>query len=101
MHSISNIVSIKDVVLKLTSQVGPQLLGNRSFYGVFVLSMGCCIFCWYKGFRHTTETDLVLCLLVLIFSIAMQNFVAITLAIVENMTLKYTKRLLLRCIHHF
>ena len=31
-----------------------------SFGGVFVLSMGCWMFCWYTGFRHGTESELVL-----------------------------------------
>ena len=30
------------------------------FGGVFMLSIDCCILCWYKGFRHRTELDLVL-----------------------------------------
>ena len=30
------------------------------FGAVFVLSIGCLIFCWYKGFRHRTESDPVL-----------------------------------------
>ena len=28
------------------------------FGGVFVLSIGFQIFCWYKGFRHRSESDL-------------------------------------------
>ena len=41
--------------------IGPQSLWNWSFGGVFVLSIGFQIFCWYKGFCHRTESDL-LCL---------------------------------------
>ena len=32
------------------------------FGGMFVLSIGCLIFCWYRGFRHSIDSDLVLCL---------------------------------------
>ena len=33
------------------------------FGGVFVLSIGFRIFCWYRGFRHRSESDLLLFLL--------------------------------------
>ena len=36
----------------------------EAFGGIFVLSIGFWIFCWYKGFRHGTESDLLLFLLV-------------------------------------
>ena len=39
--------------------VGPQSLCNRNYGGVFVLSTGCWIFCWHKGFRNRTESDVV------------------------------------------
>ena len=44
----------------------PKSTSNRCvievFCGVFVLSIGCWIFCWYRGFRHRTESDLILLL---------------------------------------
>ena len=30
------------------------------FGGIFVLLIGCCIFHWYRGFRHRIRSDLVL-----------------------------------------
>ena len=45
----------------------PKSVRNRCviefFGGVFVLSIGCWIFCWYRGFRHRTESNLVVFLL--------------------------------------
>ena len=42
----------------------PKLLRNRCvvevFGGVFVLSNGFRIFCLYRGFRHMSESDLLL-----------------------------------------
>ena len=36
---------------------------NGCVIEVFVLSIACWVFCWYKGFRHRIESDLVLHLL--------------------------------------
>ena len=40
----------------------PKSVRNRCsievFVGVFVLSIGFRIFCWYRGFRHRPESDL-------------------------------------------
>ena len=48
----------------VTSTDRPKSVRNRCvievFVRVFVLSNGCCILSWYKGFRHRTESDLVL-----------------------------------------
>ena len=45
----------------------PKSVHNRcvieGFGGVFVLSIGFRIFCWYKGFNHRTESDLLVSLL--------------------------------------
>ena len=38
------------------------------FGGIFVLSIGSGIFCWYRGFRLRTESDLVLFLSELILN---------------------------------
>ena len=44
---------------------GPQSLCNQSFGGVFVLSICFRIFCWYRGFCDTTESDFLLSLILL------------------------------------
>ena len=48
----------------------PKSVCNRCvievFDGVFVLSIGFWIFCWYRGFCHRTESDLLLFSLVII-----------------------------------
>ena len=45
----------------------PKSVRNRCvievFGGLFVLSIGFRIFCWYRGFRHRSESDLLLFLL--------------------------------------
>ena len=42
----------------------PKSVRNRCvievFGGVFVLSIGFRSFCWYRGFRHRSESDLLL-----------------------------------------
>ena len=46
----------------------PKSVRNRCvievFGGVFVLSIGFRIFCWYRGFRHRSESDLLLFLFI-------------------------------------
>ena len=50
MHKIKSWMSV------VTPTDHPKLVRNRCvievFGGVFVSSIGCWIFCWYKGFRH-------------------------------------------------
>ena len=53
----------------------PKSVHNRCvievFGGVFVMSIGFRIFCWYRGFRHWSETDLLLFLLILLLVFAL------------------------------
>ena len=65
----------------------PKSVRNRFvievFGGVFMLSIGCCIFCWYEGFRHRTESDLVLFLCTYIIHIYMLNIFILTQTVIE------------------
>ena len=57
----------KPVERVVTPTVRPKSVSNPCVIEVFggvVLSMGCRIFCWYRGFRHRTESDLVFSLLI-------------------------------------
>ena len=64
---VFNVKNTQNSHAVVTPAESPKSVRNRfvieAFGGVFVLSIGW-IFCWYRGFRHRTEPDLFLFLLV-------------------------------------